>query len=369
MAYNSQSLITVQKILDKVRVLGDIEPVFNKGGYSTEPITTICTDVFAEIVAMNFPHKWNRKQLPFFYSGSYQQDYALVNPDGSSVTNIEWLEDSVAFDINNPSLPKGGVPVSVGRSLPRRSGSFGSSSSAAFGGAGGGYDGFVINSYPNASLYYGTWGQTNAGGSTMGNNPVAGSIYLPQLSSGGNQQPNNPITQIIDANGNYLVLTTYGHEGTTAPVAASNATPGTTASGSGATTVWTVVDPAGMGIRILGVPGQTGILWQFNIYGQMTAKQFSGLGDTISPLPDKYEPFFRQGVIAQSYRYSPETKVRAKFKDEWQLWKQGLVMFRELEDREEEEYSFVPERTVMGSAFGGVNRNSWATNGNPFGSY
>jgi hypothetical protein len=333
------STFTIQNMIDKVRVFGDIEPLFDKVGYSDQPSLTIATDVMTAICGTPFPHKWNQTQLPKFYTFSYQQDYALVNPDGSSVYNVEWLERGVAFDINNSSIPKPWVDVECGRSQPQRTGTFFNSGSMMQN------PGFIANSLPNSDLYYGVWGSPNVANPTLGNNPVAGSVYTNPL--GNISQPANPISQIVDANGNLLVVTTYGTEGTTAPLAAINATPGTTCSGSGATTVWTVVDPVGLGIRILQVPSQTGVVWQFCLVGQMPPMVFTSILQNLSPLPDKYEPFFRAGFIAQCYRYSPEAKIRAKFKEEWPLWLKSLSDMRVAQDRELEEYSFVPDRSIM----------------------
>jgi len=343
----STSTYTLQNEIDKVQGLADIEPIFNVGGWTTEPTVTIATDVFAAICAVNFPHKWNEIKLPPFYTFSWQQDYALLNPDFSSIYNVEWLQNGVAFDINNNTVPKPYVRVETGRSLPQRTGGDGNGSMM-------GDPGFIVASLPNSELYYGVWGQPNVASPTLGNNPVAGSVYTNPV--GNYSQPANPISQIIDANGNLLVITTYGTEGSAAPLAPANAAPGTQVSGTGASTVWTVVDPVGMGMRIIDIPSQTGVVWQFNLIGQKIPTVFTYLGQTLAPLPDKYEPFFRAGFIAQLYRYSPLEKTRAKFKDEWQLWLKSLSQLKEVQDRELEEYSFITERTIMGS---GRRRNTF----------
>lgn len=436
MAFNAVSSFTVQNEVDKVRTFTLIEPIFNESGFSTEPALTIATDVMTAICAVNFSHKWNQVKLPQFYTNSFQQDYALLNSDGSSVTNVEWLERGVAFDINNSAIPKPWVDVECGRSQQQRSGTFFNNSNFILQNPG-----FIANSLPNYSMYYGTWGAPNVGNNTLGNNPGPGSVYQSPLASvvtaaswlagqatftlsyipsglivggilnvsgvfpngyNGNwvivsindavvssptvtvtmvsnpgvyqaggiinntaaaSQPANPITQIVDANGNFLLLTTYGTEGTTAPLAAINANPGGVVSGTGATTQWTVLDPNGYGIRILQVPSQTGVVWQFNIVAQMTPVIFTSLQQKLTPLPDKYEPFFRAGFIAQCYRYSPEAKVRAKFEAEWSMWLRSLQSLRETQDRELEEYQFVPERSVMGT---GVGRNNFQGAAWPF---
>ncbi len=258
---------TLQDIIDHVVTFGDIEPIFNVGGYTIEPARTIASSVMAAICATTFPHKWNEIQLPFFYTFSWQQDYALVNPDGSSVYGVEWLNRGVGIDINESGPPKPWVNIECGRSLQMRTGTYSSNSSIMSD------PGFVVCGLPNASLYYGVWGQPEIGGPTIGNNPQAGSVYT--APTGNYSQPANPISQIIDANGNLLVITTYGTEGSTAPLAPVNAPPGTTVSGSGASTVWTVVDPFGYGVRIVDVPSQTGVVWQFRLIGQMPPVNFA----------------------------------------------------------------------------------------------
>jgi|SRR5579859_876783 len=350
------STYTIQNIVDRVQGFADIEPILNVGGFSLEPALTIANDVFNEICSVNFPHKWNRGLLPQFYTWSWQQDYALVHPDGSSVYEFEWLEKGVAINISSTQIPKPWSRIECGRDLPKRTGSF-----VVNGGTQVGDPGFLVSWMPNSELYYGTWGAPDINSASWGNNPKAGSVYTGPLAT--TAMPANPISQIIDANGNLLVLTGFGTEGSTAPLASVGALPGTTVSGSGASTVWTVVDPVGMGIRILNVPSQTGVVWQFNIDAQFVPPKFTSLDQVLSPLPDKYEPFFRAGFIAQCYRYSKEAKIRAKFKDEWPLWQKSLVNMRETQDRELEEWSFVPERTVMGR---GRSRNTFKGPAWPF---
>jgi hypothetical protein len=349
-----QSNTTVQNVLDRIRPFGEIAPIFNVGGYSNEPMVTIATDVMNAICAVDFPHKWNEIVLPVWYANSYQQDYAGIYPSGASIYNLEWLERGAVFDISDTSIPKPFRAVECGRQLPQASGSFFNTATSD--------PLFLVNWFPNSTLYFGTWGAGNVGTGSLGNNPVAGSVYTNPTTAAA--MPSNPITQIEDANGNLLLLTQYGTEGTTAPLAAVGALPGTTVAGAGASTIWTVVDPAGVGYRILPVPSQTGNVWQFNLVGQMPPVQFTSLSQTLAPLPDRYEPVFRMGCVAQAYRYSPEAKVRAKFADEWKMWLAGLNDLRAREDRELEENSFSPERSIMGRQGRGISR--WPGSGYPF---
>src|SRR6266550_2165443 len=352
---NSQSKLTLQNILDKVWPLGDVQPVLaNVSGSQLEPFVTICTDVYSDIVGVAFPHKWNEVKLPVFYTNSFQQDYALLNPDGSSVFNVEWFERGICVDMTSNSIPKAWGYVECGRQLTQATGTFLQVTTWR-------NPTFLANWFPNYMLYYGTWGAANSGNPTVGNNPGAGSIYTNPLSATANTQPSNPMTQIIDTNGNIQVVTTYGVCGLTQPNwPAVNALPGTNTTDG--TTVWTVADPNGIGIRILPVPSQTGAVFQFNLIAQKPSIQFTSLSQTLDPFPDKYESYFRQGVIAQCYRYASAASVHAKFEKQYAIWLKSLNDLRAMEDRELEENRFTPERGVMG----GGNRNRWAGAANPF---
>lgn len=352
---STQSTVTLQQILDIQQAFGLIQPVLNVGGSSNQPFLTACNDVMNAICAVDFPHKWNEIVLPTFYTNSSQQDYAVVYPDGSTVTTLSWLARGIAVDINSTSgAPLPYRDVEVGRQLPQATGTWYN--------LGNQQDQFTINWFPNRTLYYGVWGDSSLGNSgTLGNNPVAGSVY--QNPIGAASLPANPITQIRDANGNLLLVTTYGTEGSAAPLAAANAPAGTTASGAGATTVWTVVDPNGQGFRILPVPSQSGTVWQFNLVGQNKPVRFTNLGQTLDPLPDEFEPHFRAGVTAQLFRYSAEKAIQGRFTTEWKLWLNSLNELREKQDREQEENSFTLERGVMS---GGSARRQWRGPAWPF---
>jgi len=336
---NTQSTVKLQTIINIAKGMGDIEPILNVAGSSIELPLSIANDVMNAIISEPFPWKFNDIEMPQFVTNSYQQDYAGIYPNGKSVTNLGWLERGIVIDINNSAQPKPYRLVEVGRQLPQATGTFFNWSLSD--------PMFLCNWFPNTSLYYGVWGEFQDGNASLGNNPLPGSIYISPY--GVNQSmPANPVTQIQDANGNFLVLTGYGAEGTAAPLAPPNALPGTVVFGAGATTQWTVVDPNGMGFRILPVPTQTSVVWQFNLWGQALPIRFKTLQQTLFPLPDQYEPNFRQMFIAQCYRYSNDKSVRAKFKDEWQLAIKALEDCRKKSDRELEENVFTPDRGIMG---------------------
>lgn len=426
--FNSQCQVTLQDIADFLQSFGDLEPILNVGGQTSKVMISAANIVMAAICGVPFPHKWNEFNTPQFYTNSLQQDYAVVNPDGSSLTNLGWLERGIVVDIQNTAEPKPFRFVETGRQLNQATGT-------VFNGGNLNSPMFLVNWIPNNLLYYGTWGKNNTGSASFGNNPGPGSVYISPLGasisfavwaataggqitfslnyipdsvkvgtslivngvtpalynnsynvvsiSGNNvvvtsalnpgvyeaggiignvggpssSMPNNPITQIKDSNGNFLLLTEYGTEGITAPTAPLNAMPGTLVNRVDATTVWTVLDPFGQGFRILPVPVQTGLLWQFSLVGQMKPVRFTSLSQTLAPFPDEFETHFQMGMIAQLYRFSPQAKVYNKFPQAWHLWLQSLSELRSKEDREMEENMFVPDRGFMGGTSG---RNKFA---------
>lgn len=335
---NTQSKITLQKMLDKVLPLGDVKPVLaDVAGYQLEPFITICTDVYSDIVGVPFPHKWNEIKLPQFYTNSSQQDYALINSDGTSFFNMEWLEQGIVVEMTSTAQPKPWGFAECGRAQTQATGSITQP---------GGWTGptFTVNRLQNYMLYYGTWGATDSGNASFGNNPGPSSVYTNPVVA--TVQTPNPITQIQDTNGNLQLVTTYGICGTVQPNwPAAGALAGTVTQDG--TTKWTVVDPQGIGIRILPVPSKTGVVFQFNLVGQMPAIEFTDLSQTFAPFPDKYQSYLRQGIIAQCYRYSPDPKIQAKFEKNYQLWLKSLNDLRVVEDRELEEYQFVVEKTIF----------------------
>jgi hypothetical protein len=338
---------TLQNLYDDLVARGDLDPGWDMAGYTVRPILTIANTVMQAICGGEgmFPWKWNQFNLPVFYWNSWQQDYALLNPNGTSVNNLAWLQEGIAIDINNPSEPKPWSWIRVGRNQSRSTGAYISNSA------------FVqplcgANFLANNQLYYGTWGAGQTGNGTYGNNPQAGQTITNPLGSN-MPMPNNPILQIKDANGNLLVLTGYGVEGSAAPVAGPNAAPGTQVFGTGASTLWTVVDPFGQGIRLAPVPSQTGTVWQMNLVGQMKPTKFVAstalAKQSLYPLTDEFYPHFLDGCTAQCYRYGKSTSAKQNFDKAFKLWFQSIVAMRREADRERDTNKIRPSRSIVGA--------------------
>lgn len=315
------STTTIQMVSDFVSAMGELAPVLPTGGYSVNTALTMATDVMGELIAQRFNHKWNREKIPPFYTNSWQQDYAQLSSAWKAP--IGWLEGAYWVDINNTALPKPTYPIEVVRDLPRTSIS--------------GNPPAKITWFPNHELEFGVW-------------PGAGKVYTQPL--GAVITPTNPPVNILDANGNILVLTTYGTTGTTAPAAVAGSPEGTTVTDGGC--VWTVADPESQGFRIMPLPPQQAVVYQINCVAQMKAPPpFTQMSQQINPIPDDYAKWFRDGFAAFCYKMSANGQMRALFPKMKEDWLAAIGNSMKQGDREQDNSGFIPDRSVV-AAQGGI---------------
>lgn len=349
----SNSTISLQQIVDDALSLGDVAPALATGGMSDAPALSIATDVMLTIInggPLGQPYNWkfNRFNLPPFFTISYQQDNFVPN-----LVNLGWLESAWASNINQTSVPKQNTPLECHKDLMVTYAQTGYPGKCCW--------------IPNDQMQTGTWGASPLGpttttpsGNTNGFGPNAGGLQNPGPNViytnplGMLQTPINATTCITDPNGNLWALTTYGVCGSTAPTWTSpqvyptfqypNLVASTVTDG---TCVWTAINPKGQGIRLNPIPPQTGIVWQIQVVGQMRAPRFLSLGQLLNPLPDDYVTHFKQGFFAECFRRNPDPKIRAKYTMERQLWLEALDHAVKQADREMDDFGFVPTRGVM----------------------
>jgi len=294
-----------------------------------EPALTIGNMVMAELCSRRYNWRWNSFNVPVFQTIGWQNDYASLN-----LTNLGWLESGVVIDINSTAIPKRKFKLEVVKDLQPTSDSYGRP--------------FQVCWLNNANLQYGTWGSGAAVPNTNNTgqlNPGPGVVYVNPL--GVTVTPQNPITQIIDPNGNLQVVTTYGTCGSSTPVwPGSGANAGITTTDG--TTVWTVVDPYGQGFRLQPIESSGGVVWQVILRAQFKPTRFTSLGQSINPIPDDFSHYFLQGFRAYCYQRSPEAAIRKKFDAEYQLWLKAISDAEGQADREPESYGFYPTNDIMG---------------------
>lgn len=310
------STTTLQSIVDYSMSLGELAPVLPAAGYSVQNCLTMATDVMLDLISQRFNFKWNRMKVPAFYTNSWQQDYAQLS---SSTWNsaLGWIEAAYWVDINNTALPKPTYPIEVLRNLPVTSIS--------------GNPPAKVDWLPNNQLNQGTW-------------PGAGKVYTQPL--GATITPTNPTTNILDANGNILVLTTYGTTGATAPAAPVNSAEGVTVADG--TCAWTVASGDSQGFRLVPLPPQQGVVYQVNVIAQKKAPTpFVNLQAFIDPVPDDYANYFRDGFVSYCYKLSPDPGMRKMFPQMREMWLGSILAAMKQGDREQTDAGFIPDRSVV----------------------
>ena len=319
------STIRLQDVMDSIAAIGDIATVFDHtAGWADEPALSIGNDVMGELLSIRFPWKWNRVKIVPFPLTSLQQDYASLTYKG-----LGWLENGLRVDINNSVYPPPTWPIYAVRDL-----SMGSDQ--------GGFP-YQVAWFYNRDLEQGRW-------------PGPQRPYIQPI--GATSTPTNPPTNILDKNGNILVLTTYGVTGLTAPFAPpwpdNTAPPDNYPVGTAiqdGTCVWMVADPDAQGFRFNPMPSSGGQVWLVRLFGQKKAGQFTKLQQTIDPIPDDESKWFRDGCIAYAHRYSANPAVKARYPQMKAEWIAAMEMETKKNDREDESRGFFPDKSVMAPSY------------------
>lgn len=304
------STIKLQQVADYTKTIGDLMTTMPVGGFSNLLSLSIANDVMTEFLSQRFNFKFNRVIVNPFYTISYQQDYV------GTTTTIGWLEHSVAIDINNTQKPKPIFPIEAKKDLERTSQQFGRPLKVCW--------------LPNDQLVQDVW-------------PGAGQKFTNPL--GAVQTPTNPITNIRDANGNILYLTTYGTTGLVAPVLAAVAAVGATVADG--TCVWTKADPKAQGFRLSPLPPQSGVVYQVYIIAQAKPLRFTSMDQLLDPITDDFAKFYQDGFIAYAHRHSTAPVVTARFEQKKADWLQSISTALGQADREQTDIGITPDRNIM----------------------
>lgn len=318
---------TLQQVVDSVAAIGDLNTVFaSAGGYAAEPALTIAADVFGEMISERFPWKWNRMKIPAFVTSATQQDYASTN-----ITNIGWLENGFRVQMNSTQVPPPVWPITVVRDLAVSRMPAGWPVRACW--------------FPNDQLEQGVW-------------PGPGVDYVDPISQ--TTMPPNPWTNILDANGNILVLTKYGTTGLVPPVAPAWVAPVDDPDAvepddwpigaviDDGTCEWTVANPSAQGIRIEPPPpNSSASIWVMRFFAQKQAPVITDLQQKLDPLPDDYLKWFRDGFIAYAHRYSSNPNVIKRYPVMKAEWLKAMLEAAKQGDREDEGKGFYPARGLL----------------------
>ncbi len=300
----SNSTVTLQSVLDNVSAKGVPSPLNNPTGFGVALALDLADSTMGDLLAQRFNWKWNSKNAAPIYTNSYQQDYPQVG-----ITDVDWMEDAVRIEVNNPSIPPPIAPMIIRRDLSRTSMT--------------GTPVEVCWMY-NRQLVFGTW-------------PGAGKTFYPLL--GTNPIPANPVMSMIDANGNMLIVTTPGTTGLVAPLLPPESDEGDSVDDG--TVTWTVVSPDAQGFRVSMVPGN-GVTWQIYLKYQQVKPIFLTLDQLIEPIPDNDAHLFRVGFEWQCRGSSPNPVDRQNFQREYPLWLKTLESLKRQGAEEADAFSMYP---------------------------
>lgn len=300
----ANSTISVQNVLDRVASKSIPIPLAGPAGYGTDLAVSMASDVMNDLISERFNWKWNRKVGPTIYTNTYQQDYPQVG-----VIDMGWIEDADRIDINNTSLPKPLKNLTVRRQLSRTNLAWSPVNEICW--------------MYNQHLSYGTW-------------PGPGVTYNPLVTAMVKQ---NPMMSMIDAKGNFLILTQIGTTGASAPLAADGAVEGTVVPDGSA--AWTVVGGMSQGFRVSPMP-PAAFVWQIIPYYQMRGPRFTSLQSKIDPIPDDYSGYFQAGMEAYCLMASPNPNDRARGQTALAKWLKEMEDIKKQGDREVDAYALLP---------------------------
>jgi hypothetical protein len=319
MAVSTKSL---QSVYNVIAAQGIPDPRAQAGGYGDDLALDLAGRVMADLITERFNWKFNRATAAPIYTNSWQQDYPQPAQAGGP---IAWGQDCDIVQINSTALPKplnwdGAVlwvreltRTSIARWRPTK----------------------ICWMY-NSQLSWGTW-------------PGAIAILYPLV---GVNAPagSNPILNFIDSHGNYLILTTFGTTGTTAPAAAANAPEGTTVTDGSC--VWTVVSATSQGFRLDSLPNAVGPTFQLAPSYQLDAPNFANFQQLLTPIPDSFSRHFQTGLEWACKMACPNPAIKEDGIKGYPLWLKSMETMIKQGDKEPNVYRIVPETSVVESRWG-----------------
>lgn len=327
----ANSTILLRDVYNTIAAKGIPDPRGGPSGYGDQLALECASEVMADMVCDRYNWKWNRAKATPFFTNSFQQDYPqLAQPGGP----IGWGEDGDVVDVNNTLVPKPLRNIKWRRGLSRTN---------------------VSRWWPenlcwmyNSELTLGVW-------------PGPQTVFFPLLGNG-MPQGQNPLLNMVDANGNILIVTTFGTTGTAAPVLTAGAAEGTTVDDG--SVVWTCVNPSSQGFRLDRLPSAAGPTLMILPYYQLDPQRFATMQQTLDPIPNSYSRFFFRGLQAQCLENSPNPGDMKRGQDMRVEWLNAMMDAKKQGDREINAYALLPAGGVVESYWG---PNQPRTADNPYG--
>lgn len=311
------STIKLSDMYDWIAGRGIEDPRLKPSGYGDKLAIRMANNVIADLICDRLNWKWNSAVAAAFYTNSWQQDYPQLAQEGGI---IGWGEDCTATRINDTSMPK---PIQVPTPKWRRALPTTSQSRWQIGNLCWMYN-------RDLQLGLGTW-------------PGADVTYQPLIGTGPTAQ--NPLMYFVDANGNILIVTTFGTTGTVAPSLPASSAEGTTVDDG--SVVWTCVSPDSQGFRIDNLPSATAPVWQVVPTFQVEPPLFVNMQQKLDPIPDSYSRHFERGLQYEALEAAPNAEITKKLVFTKQQWLEALEKSLKQGDREVNAYGLQPAGSVV----------------------
>jgi hypothetical protein len=312
------STITLAAMYDSVASRGIPDPRMGPSGYGDRLGLEIANAVMADLICDRFNWKWNSAVGAPFYTNSWQQDYPQPKQPAGL---IGWGEDCAMIDINNTALPKPMRNPKWRRQLSPTS-----------------MSGWLPE---NLCWMYN-------GDMTLGAWPGAGVTFYPLVGTGLAAQ--NPLMNMLDANGNILSVTAFGVTGGAAPQLPANSAEGLTVVDG--TVTWTCVSATSQGFRIDRLPSATGVVQKIIATYQLEPPIFANMAQTLNPVPDSYARYFRRGLEAECLSASPNPGDMKRGEAMKVDWLNAMMQSKKQGDRELNIYSLLPAHGVVEERWG-----------------
>lgn len=85
---NTLSTITVQNVIDAVRTQNALRKLLGVGGFANEPGLSIANNVLQYLLAKPFAWKFNRKDMPFFVTQPFIQNYFFAGACAFTLSSV-----------------------------------------------------------------------------------------------------------------------------------------------------------------------------------------------------------------------------------------------------------------------------------------
>jgi hypothetical protein len=343
---------TLQQIGNFASTHVDLLPLSNVGGYTNEPLLSICNDALSDLIADPNDWKFNRNEMPFFITCPNKQDYLFAGAcvfclnQTTSSPQPGWLSQGWGIDLasNNAITVSGGVVtvntlethrIPVGAVIYMNGVTMTTGTTANYNStftdngtvSQWGGNSWTVTAITNTSLSFSaSAGQNNGdiGGAAGITNFAYGTSASMQEVNNNSSPPNQyPLT--------------YRRE---LPVISRVAIPSQVA-------VMTDLGTGVLKIRMHMVPSST--TYAVNIVYQGKPPIKTSLTNDWSPFPDNYAHVYRQAVLYRMYRYLNDPKAD----NEYKKLEAEIMKVQSADDAESTDVSLQPSEPLMDNSYWG----------------